>query len=229
MLRFLGIPARVAGGFTSGKHEGDSWVVTDHNAHAWVEVVVPGYGWLAFDPTPGRGSLTGNYSASSTDSTRATRPMHSAGRPARRRKAARASSSACCRRSGSRSGSARAELPQTTAGRLRFWLLLLVGVVAVGAIGAAKVVRRRLRYLTRDPRRLAGAARRELADFLVDQGLEVRPSATPDELRQLVRRRARRRRSASSRPRSPRRDSGRPRRARQRRRERTRSCERCCG
>ena len=66
MLRFLGIPARVAGGFTSGKHEGDSWAVTDHNAHAWVEAWFPGYGWLAFDPTPGRGSLTGNYSVSST-------------------------------------------------------------------------------------------------------------------------------------------------------------------
>ena len=66
MLRFLGIPARVAGGFTSGKREGDSWIVTDHNAHAWVEVWFPGYGWLAFDPTPGRGSLTANYSASST-------------------------------------------------------------------------------------------------------------------------------------------------------------------
>ena len=66
MLRFLGIPARVAGGFTSGKREGDSWIVTDHNAHAWVEVWFPGYGWLAFDPTPGRGSLAANYSASST-------------------------------------------------------------------------------------------------------------------------------------------------------------------
>ncbi len=40
--------------------------MTDHNAHAWVEAWFPGYGWLAFDPTPGRGSLTGNYSASST-------------------------------------------------------------------------------------------------------------------------------------------------------------------
>ena len=54
-------------------------------------------------------------------------------------------------------------------------------------IGAAKVIRRRLRYLTRDPRRLAGAARRELADFLVDQGVEVRSSATPADLHQLVR------------------------------------------
>ena len=66
MLRLLGIPARVAAGFTSGKHEDGGWTVTDHNAHAWVEVWFPGYGWLPFDPTPGRGSLAANYSASST-------------------------------------------------------------------------------------------------------------------------------------------------------------------
>ena len=41
MLRFLGIPARVAAGFTSGKREDGGWTVTDHNAHAWVEVWFP--------------------------------------------------------------------------------------------------------------------------------------------------------------------------------------------
>ena len=83
-------------------------------------------------------------------------------------------STVCSRRSGWPSSSARAE-PLADDGRpAALWLLLLAGLAAGGAIGAAKVVRRRLRYLTRDPRRLAGAARRELADFLVDQGLEVR-------------------------------------------------------
>ena len=66
MLRFLGIPARVAAGFTSGKREDGGWTVTDHNAHAWVEVWFPGYGWLAFDPTPGRGALAADYSVSSS-------------------------------------------------------------------------------------------------------------------------------------------------------------------
>ena len=65
MLRFLGIPARVAAGFTSGKREDGGWTVTDHNAHAWVEVWFPEYGWLAFDPTPGRGALAAAYSVSS--------------------------------------------------------------------------------------------------------------------------------------------------------------------
>ena len=76
---------------------------------------------------------------------------------------------------------------RTTAALRRSGCSCLAAFAVVGAIGAAKAVRRRLRYLTHDPRRLAGAARRELADFLADQGLAVRPSATPDELRQLVR------------------------------------------
>ncbi|MBA3245352.1 MAG: hypothetical protein H0T61_09290, partial [Actinobacteria bacterium] len=51
----------------------------------------------------------------------------------------------------------------------------------------AKLAWRRSRYLTRDPRRLAGAARRELADFLADQGVTVGASATGEELHELVR------------------------------------------
>ncbi|MEP7059367.1 MAG: DUF3488 and transglutaminase-like domain-containing protein [Actinomycetota bacterium] len=56
MLRTLGIPARVAVGFTEGSLEdgGDTRVVTTADYHAWVEVLFPTYGWLAFDPTPGR-------------------------------------------------------------------------------------------------------------------------------------------------------------------------------
>ena len=40
--------------------EADRWTVTDHNAHAWVEVWFHGWGWLPFDPTPGRGQLSGH-------------------------------------------------------------------------------------------------------------------------------------------------------------------------
>jgi hypothetical protein len=45
-----------------------------------------------------------------------------------------------------------------------------------------KFGRRRLRYLTHDPRRLAGAVRLELVDYLVDQRLPVSASATPSEV-----------------------------------------------
>ena len=67
MLRYLGIPARVAAGFTSGSFDQDAgeFTVSDTNAHAWVEVWFDGYGWLPFDPTPGRGRLRASYTASS--------------------------------------------------------------------------------------------------------------------------------------------------------------------
>ncbi len=68
MLRSLGIPARVAVGYTGGRFDAKSerWVVTDRDAHAWVEVWFPGYGWLPFDPTPGR-SAPNPASVSSPD------------------------------------------------------------------------------------------------------------------------------------------------------------------
>jgi hypothetical protein len=53
MLRSLGIPARVAVGFTPGERVGDSeYIVRRANAHAWVEVLFPDYGWVSFEPTP---------------------------------------------------------------------------------------------------------------------------------------------------------------------------------
>lgn len=56
MARSLGLPARVAVGFTSGTQDADGrWHVTGKEAHAWPEVYLSGYGWVAFEPTPGRG------------------------------------------------------------------------------------------------------------------------------------------------------------------------------
>jgi len=54
MLRDLGIPARVVEGFTSGTYDPElgRYVVRELNAHAWVEVYVPQYGWIEFEPTP---------------------------------------------------------------------------------------------------------------------------------------------------------------------------------
>ena len=58
---------------------------------------------------------------------------------------------------------------------------------ALAAIVIAKIGVRRGRYLTRDPRRLAAACRRELADYLVDQNIDAARSATLHELGSLVR------------------------------------------
>ncbi|WP_421119800.1 transglutaminaseTgpA domain-containing protein [Aquihabitans daechungensis] len=58
MARSLGIPARVAVGFTPGDtdpEDPDLYRVLGRHAHAWPEVYFPGTGWVAFEPTPGRG------------------------------------------------------------------------------------------------------------------------------------------------------------------------------
>jgi transglutaminase-like putative cysteine protease len=53
MARYLGIPARVAVGFTPGTNQGDStWLVRAHDMHAWPELYFEGVGWVRFEPTP---------------------------------------------------------------------------------------------------------------------------------------------------------------------------------
>jgi transglutaminase-like putative cysteine protease len=54
MLRMLGIPSRVAAGFSPGGRDPDhnDFLVTDTDAHNWVEVFFPGIGWVTFEPTP---------------------------------------------------------------------------------------------------------------------------------------------------------------------------------
>lgn len=53
MLRQQGIPSRVAVGFRLGDQIGEGeYLVTTADAHAWVEVLFPGYGWIQFEPTP---------------------------------------------------------------------------------------------------------------------------------------------------------------------------------
>ncbi|MGH2740702.1 MAG: transglutaminase TgpA family protein [Actinomycetota bacterium] len=55
MVRKLGYPARVTIGFLPGELRQDGWRhVTTDDAHSWVEVYFPSFGWLAFEPTPTR-------------------------------------------------------------------------------------------------------------------------------------------------------------------------------
>ncbi|MGH8990491.1 MAG: DUF4129 domain-containing transglutaminase family protein, partial [Acidimicrobiia bacterium] len=56
MARSIGLPARVAVGFTPGTYDPnlDVFHVSTKEAHAWPEVYFAGQGWVAFEPTPGR-------------------------------------------------------------------------------------------------------------------------------------------------------------------------------
>ncbi len=63
MLRSQGIPARVATGYVSGEYNPFTglYEVRASDAHAWVEVYFPGYGWSTFDPTPNFDSTPWQY------------------------------------------------------------------------------------------------------------------------------------------------------------------------
>lgn len=54
MLRSLGIPSRIAAGYSTGEVDTKSgaYVVREKDAHSWPEVFFPGYGWVEFEPTP---------------------------------------------------------------------------------------------------------------------------------------------------------------------------------
>lgn len=54
MLRTLGVPARVVNGFQHGEWNevGRYFVVRQRDAHSWVEVYLPGAGWVTYDPSP---------------------------------------------------------------------------------------------------------------------------------------------------------------------------------
>ena len=201
MLRYLGIPTRVAEGFTSGVYDPQTktWTVTDHDAHAWVEVWFERYGWLPFDPTPGRGSLSAAYSVSSPDFRVASAQRFISG------VAASLLNTAALHQDVSfgeknpgvifRGTDIRPAKPVVRAGAFGIQqrggslgkLLAIVLALAIGLLALVKAARRHLRYATPDPRGQAAACRADLRDFLADQRIRVAPSAAPEEVAALLR------------------------------------------
>jgi transglutaminase-like putative cysteine protease len=196
MLRYLGIPARVAAGFTSGSYDADSheWTVTDHEAHDWVEVYFPGWGWIPFDPTPGRGALDARYSSTSADfngeefnqyvaeggrgnPTLSALSRQEAGRPNQEGSGI----------GNSRGGGVVVSTVRDKGPSIVLLAFLVIAAAALVVIGL-KAARRTLRFTGRDPRELAGACRRDLMAYLADQGVDVPESATLPELGELVER-----------------------------------------
>ena len=59
LLRSVGIPARLVNGFLQGQYNDVSgqYTVRASDAHTWVEVYFPQYGWIVFDPTPADGRV----------------------------------------------------------------------------------------------------------------------------------------------------------------------------
>jgi len=196
MLRYLGIPARVAVGFSGGTYSSRdrAWLVTDRDAHAWVEVWFKGDGWIPFDPTPpAPGSarlptLPGTNTPVGGVERLASPKLHAAGAGGTSAVADKLSRQNGLVRVRARIAANVAAQPGGGGSRGRQVLILLLALAGVaGAVVVAKAVFRLRRHVGRDPRRIAAACREELAAFLVDQRVEAPRSATIGELGELVR------------------------------------------
>ena len=59
LARMLGIPARVASGYTNGAFDQNTklWTVKGTDAHTWAQIYFAGYGWINFEPSAGFSSF----------------------------------------------------------------------------------------------------------------------------------------------------------------------------
>ena len=168
MLRFAGIPARVASGFAPGSYNRDTkeFRVRDLDAHSWVEVYFAGIGWVPFDPTP---------------------PLAPASSQARSGSASTGDASDL----GTRVGPAPGDRPQASGsasgdgggGAAPAWLVLL-GFVAIASAVAGALLIRGLLAARRDPE----ADIHELERALARLGWRMPPGTTLRALEERLRR-----------------------------------------
>ena len=85
ILRDLGVPTRIAQGFLPGSRDPDTGVerILNSNAHAWVEVYFPDYGWVTFDPTGGGVAAIAPLPSGRPVASGSPRPSSSVGIPRR--------------------------------------------------------------------------------------------------------------------------------------------------
>lgn len=197
MLRTIGIPARVAVGFTEGEPDPDLSrlrLLTTDNLHSWVEVPFEGYGWLAFEPTPGRDNPTAlRYQDPSAGVICAGRAC---GTILRRGNENAAGPAAGLPRRRPEFGGPDVAAPPVGGGSratasLRAMLFTGFAIAALLALVAIPLVRwwwrrRRLHRARGEPKRMVLATYQVLAQRAADLGVGPAPGETPREyLRRL--------------------------------------------
>jgi hypothetical protein len=178
LVRGLGIPARVATGFTGGSRIGpDRYQVTTREAHAWPEVWFERVGWVRFEPTPRDDDVrvdVPEYSvaaplqdAAATDS---TEPLAA---PAAPPPPGDADPDLLDRATDD--GASMPQDSQLQQGVSRWWLALPAAIVLFALPSALAAVRRRQAWRCPD----AHVAWRFVQDDAVDVGHRWQPAESP--------------------------------------------------
>ena len=201
MARSLGLPTRVAVGFTYGEPEesdpaGDTvFVVKGRQAHAWPEVFVAGVGWLAFEPTPTRGnpdatSWTGVAAAQDDGATDAATSTTAA--PTTTVATSSPPTSATPFRDRESQGTnAQSSAERWWSTPLRTLLVILLVATALLAVvalrwGAVRLARTRRRTAASTPSSKVALAWEETGEWLAARALRRRPDETIDEFARRV-------------------------------------------
>jgi transglutaminase-like putative cysteine protease len=201
LLRTLGIPSRVVVGFAQGRRVSpteDQRSITTAQAHAWVEVRFPGWGWLPFEPTPSRSNpvMTAYTPSSAVGDTPSELPEDGAqqGPPdefgVRQNPRERLQDPA--RSLGPRGGAGVNTLPDERGSWLTLRMVVLLGALAAGLVlllvPPARAVRRRvyLRRAAAEPRRLILVAYGQFTERARGMGLGRGPGETIEEYRRKV-------------------------------------------
>lgn len=176
LVRALGIPARVAVGFTAGSRRPDgTYQVTTSDAHAWPEVWFSGAGWVRFEPTPRVSQVTTPaYTQPPADGPVADEPSSAAAEPAAPASAAPADPAAVDRASDlDQAAGAEGGALSGTAVVVLGGVLGLLGLALLPALLTA--VRRRRRWASPGPL----TAWAQVRDDAVDVGHGWRPADSP--------------------------------------------------
>ncbi|HEY2126896.1 MAG TPA: DUF3488 and transglutaminase-like domain-containing protein [Streptosporangiaceae bacterium] len=196
LARLLGIPSRVAVGYTAGTPVGhDRWVVKTSDAHAWPELYFQGAGWLRFEPTPaGSGgqatAIAPNYSLppilAPSAGGAATVPTPGTTAPQLGSSKARTGPLA---KLGEVPGEVGVGGTVSSRSLAPYWLLSLAALAVLALVTPRTVrsVRRRWRWRgAAGDRDRAEAAWSELVDDLTDYQIAWSPSASPRALARQV-------------------------------------------
>ncbi len=187
LARLVGIPSRIAVGYTAGADEGNgTWKVTTADAHAWPELYFAGAGWLRFEPTPsgsgGQATAVEPDYATLPALSQPAGPIPGQSGPANiNGRGASAGGIAKLNHLATgevgKGGSARSR----RGGGFPYALpvLVVLGLALIAPATTRILVRRRRWRKATDDAGLADAAWRELQDDLTDYGMACRPSESP--------------------------------------------------